>query len=102
MDDLTPCPFGAHKDLPMQDVPASWLVWFHNKVYRDIEIDIEPDGDRLEVYQYCREHLHDIAQDCDEDFLGMDDISITFEEEEVVDDPDQLQMKEEDDDDVEE
>ena len=27
MNDLTPMPFGKHKDTPMQDVPANYLLW---------------------------------------------------------------------------
>jgi hypothetical protein len=27
LNDLSPMPFGKHKDLPMQDVPAHYLHW---------------------------------------------------------------------------
>ena len=27
LEDISPCPFGAHKGKLMQDTPASWLHW---------------------------------------------------------------------------
>lgn len=31
LDDLSPFPFGMHKDKPMQDVPAKYLLWLWNE-----------------------------------------------------------------------
>lgn len=30
LDDLSPMPFGKHKDKPMQDVPVYYLHWLWN------------------------------------------------------------------------
>jgi hypothetical protein len=35
LTDLDPMPFGKYKGTPMQDVPASYLVWLRNEGCRD-------------------------------------------------------------------
>lgn len=31
LTDTDPMPFGKHKGVPMQDVPAKYLLWLHNE-----------------------------------------------------------------------
>ena len=68
----------------MQDVDAAWLIWIHNAIYDEITIGLDPDGDRADVYGYCREHLHYLAEECPEkEINGIDD---DVEDDDVEDD----------------
>lgn len=35
LNDTDPMPFGKHKDVPMQDVPASYLHWLWQQIEND-------------------------------------------------------------------
>jgi uncharacterized protein (DUF3820 family) len=51
MDDKTPMPFGKHVDVPLGDVPASYLLWLLT------ELDGKPrDAVREELFQYLLEN----------------------------------------------
>ena len=38
LTDLDPMPFGKFKGKPMQDVPASYLVWLHGEGCKNIPV----------------------------------------------------------------
>jgi len=50
LEDLTPMPFGKHKDTPLQDVPASYLFWYWTKTdkfHEDLNSYIRENMDAL-------------------------------------------------------
>jgi len=55
MNDNSPMPFGVHKDIPLKDVPAGYLVWLYEECdtawqdsYPALERYIEDNWDDLE------------------------------------------------------
>ena len=59
----------------MSEVPAPWLIWFHNEVYKEVDLNVELSGERSDVYEYCRSVLQDLQQECPQDeILGVEDL----------------------------
>ena len=61
MNDLSPMPFGKYKGTPMQDVPASYLLWlWDNGLKERSQITL----DRIEVRQYIKDSMSALKQEC--------------------------------------
>lgn len=61
LNDLSPMPFGKHKGIPMQDVPASylhflWTEWATHGVN-------QCEGSKLAVGNYIRENIHALSKE---------------------------------------
>lgn len=52
MDDQTPMPFGKHKGKPMEEVPASYLLWLRDN------------GVSGDVKDYIEENLSALQKEC--------------------------------------
>lgn len=67
--DKTIMPFGKHEGLPLESVPASYLVWFYEQDWAEEKYP--------EIYLYCKEkefELYDETLEDDYPFnLGGDD-----------------------------
>ena len=55
LSDLDPMPFGKHKGVPMQDVPASYLHWLWS--------DGKKHDVQCPVADYIRRNLHALEQE---------------------------------------
>jgi hypothetical protein len=65
-NDTSLCPFGKHKDQPLESVPADWLMWFYEmckkeKIY--LEGDFRGFKDyELKLYFYIEDNLEAIKK----------------------------------------
>lgn len=55
LQDTDPMPFGKHKEVPMQDVPARYLHWLWN--------DGKKNDQRCPVADYIRRNLNALKQE---------------------------------------
>lgn len=55
LDDLSPMPFGKHRGMPMQDVPASYLHWLWTSGKKDDK--------QCAVADYIRRNLSALQQE---------------------------------------
>jgi len=56
LTDLSPMPFGKHKGIPMQDVPAAWLHWLWSQPGNCKRTDCP-------VINYIRENLEALKKE---------------------------------------
>lgn len=62
LKDTDPMPFGMHKDIPMQDVPASYLMWLYDN-------DKLPKGS--EVCNYVLDRVGDLRIEASNEKKGI-------------------------------
>lgn len=60
LTDTTPMLFGAHHDVPMQDVPARYLLYLWNDGYR---LATNEDSKRGAVARYIKANLDALSQE---------------------------------------
>lgn len=57
-DDTDPMPFGKHKGEPMQDVPASYLLWlWDQRPIRDKRLELYIENNMRALKQECPDRV---------------------------------------------
>lgn len=68
LTDESPMPFGkAHKGKPMDEVPASYLIFLMDAIEQDIKAGKAISTDRQRVYDYCVDNKDVLYQEAKSD-----------------------------------
>lgn len=67
LTDSCPMPFGKHLGKDMEDVPAAYLLYIHDKNLKEFKAGKTPKGTNLfRVMEYCEDNMQVLEKQRDE------------------------------------